>query len=83
MITAQQVAALTVGTTLHHATQRNADGTPLRARVNGKVQLWKTRPTDFRIPIKSGLYAYGNITPSVAHAWHLSAADALAANGGF
>jgi hypothetical protein len=35
-------------------------------RRNGKTQLWKTRPQDFRIPIKAGLRAYGEITPRTA-----------------
>lgn len=39
---------------LHHTTQKNADGTPLRVRVNGVVQTWKTRPDHFRIPVKYG-----------------------------
>ena len=31
-------------------------------RRNGRTQTWKTRPQEFRIPVKFGLYAYGNIT---------------------
>lgn len=41
----------------------NADGSPMSYRRNGKTQLWKTRPDDFRIPVKRGLYEYGEITP--------------------
>lgn len=33
-----------------------------RCRRNGKTQLWKTRPTEFRIPVKAGMYTYGNVT---------------------
>lgn len=33
-----------------------------RWRRNGKTKLWKTRPQEFRIPVKFGLYAYGYIT---------------------
>jgi hypothetical protein len=32
------------------------------ARRNGQTQLWKTRPGDFRIPIKCGMHSYGEIT---------------------
>ena len=35
--------------------------TPIRARRNGKTQTWKTRPGLFRIPIKIGMYDYGQI----------------------
>lgn len=31
-------------------------------RRNGKTQTWKTRPDEFRIPVKFGLYGYGQIT---------------------
>jgi hypothetical protein len=62
----------------HHATARNADGTPVRARRNGKTQIWKTRPTEFRIPAKQGAYVYGNITDADAHDWFDNPADAMA-----
>ena len=29
---------------------------------NGRTQLWKTRPTEFKIPIKHGLKHYSYIT---------------------
>lgn len=38
-----------------HKTLKNADGTPVRARRNGKTKTWKTRPTLFKIPVKYGL----------------------------
>lgn len=40
---------------------KNADKTRMRARRNGKTKTWKTRPEDFQIPIKHGLYDYGYI----------------------
>lgn len=33
-----------------------------RWRRNGKTQTWKTRPGEFRIPVKYGLYGYGEVT---------------------
>jgi hypothetical protein len=39
MITLEQAKQLTQGTILYHAINRNADGTPQRWRVNGKVRL--------------------------------------------
>jgi hypothetical protein len=38
-----------------HVSAKNADGTPVRARRNGKTKTWKTRPGIFRIPVKYGL----------------------------
>jgi hypothetical protein len=45
-----------------HVTLKNADGSRLRSRRNGKTKLWKTRPDDFSIPCKYGMYYYFNIT---------------------
>ncbi len=38
-----------------HVSAKNADGTPVRARRNGKTRTWKTRPGLFQIPVKYGL----------------------------
>jgi len=66
MITKQD--AMTIGM-FYHARLRNADGTALRARSNGKCKTWKTRPSHFRVPIKHGLYEYGYIDHNSAHNW--------------
>lgn len=42
------------------AAMRN--GNYWRLRRNGKTQRWKTRPTDYRIPVKAGLKSCGEIT---------------------
>lgn len=52
-----------------HISLKNADKTPLRTRRNGKTQTWKTRPSEFRIPVKYGLYEYFNITHENCHEW--------------
>lgn len=39
------------------------NGNYWRLRRNGATQLWKTRPSEFRIPVKAGLKAYGQV-------WH-------------
>lgn len=44
-----------------------------RVRRNGKCQTWKTRPEDFRLPIKYGLRDCGEITPSNASQFHVAA----------
>lgn len=33
-----------------------------RLRRNGRTQTWKTRPSEFRIPVKAGLKAYAALT---------------------
>lgn len=52
-----------------HVSMKNADGTPLRTRRNGKTQTWKRKPNEFRIPVKYGLYEYFNITHDNCHEW--------------
>jgi len=61
-ITLKQAKDLKVGDILHHHKNKNADGTPQRWKVNGKVKTWKTRPNEVKIPVKYGLYAYDYIT---------------------
>ncbi len=43
------------GQIFHHITEKNADKTPMRCRVNGKCKTWKTRPMEFKLPVKHGL----------------------------
>jgi hypothetical protein len=38
-----------------HASNTNADGTPVRARRNGRTQTWVTREQEYSIPVKYGL----------------------------
>ena len=52
-----------------HKSLLNADGSRLRARRNGATKTWKTRPTEFRIPIKHGMYDYGYITQADHLEW--------------
>lgn len=54
----------------HDDFQRNADGTCQRWRRNGVTKTWKTRPNDFRIPVRYGLYVYGYITQDNADRCH-------------
>jgi hypothetical protein len=66
-ITLKQAKALTPGTILYHMTERNADNTPVRWRVNGKVKTWKTMPARVRIPVKHGMYSYDYLTEDELH----------------
>lgn len=44
-----------------------------RWRRHGRTQTWKTRPTEFRVPVKYGIRSYGQITDINAHAYHTAA----------
>lgn len=70
-MTKSQLLTLTHGTILHHHTIRNADNSPLRARVNGKIHLWKRRPDYFELPMKHGQRHCFYITPENANEWEL------------
>lgn len=52
-----------------HVTARNSDGTAVRCRANGACKTWKTRPDDFRLPVKYGLRDCFYLTPSNADEW--------------
>lgn len=52
-----------------HRFERNADGTPVRCRKNGQLKLWKTRPYDFKQPVKYGLKQSFYITPENIGDW--------------
>ena len=75
MITRQQAANLRPGDIIHSLEYNNADGTPERWRVNGKVKVWKTRPDDFMIPVKRGMYQFGRIEPWNARHFVLASED--------
>lgn len=60
-MTLNEAKKLTYGQVIYYCGAFNADGTPQRWRVNGKVKLWKTRPKEIKIPIKWGLYHYDYI----------------------
>lgn len=59
----------------HHVDEKNSDGTPVRCRVNGACKTWKTRPDEFRLPVKYGLKTCFYITESNADEWNLGRGD--------
>lgn len=61
--------AMTYKGVMWHMYMKNADGTPLRCRVNGKCKTWKTYPDDFSLPVKHGLRTYGTINHYNAAGW--------------
>lgn len=64
-----ELAILPTTRSLEHVTLKNADKTPLRARVSGKAQVWKTRPGEFRLPAKHGLKDTFQITHANCSEW--------------
>jgi hypothetical protein len=53
-----------------HKTIKRSDGrTAVGVRRNGATKTWKTRPGEFRIPVKYGMYEYFYITDKNADEW--------------
>jgi hypothetical protein len=69
MITKQMAESAGYRTIFHHVTLKNADGTPVRCRVNGACKTWVTRPSEFRLPVKYGLKQCFYITQDNASEW--------------
>lgn len=57
--------------TIYHVTKKDKLGRPLRARLNGYLKTWKTRPLEFKQPMKYGMYEYFYITEMDADQWKL------------
>ena len=66
-----EAKSLKSGDMLHHVSFKNADDTPVRARVNGQVKTWKTMPDRVKVPFKHGLYTYGYVTEDNLRDWVL------------
>jgi hypothetical protein len=69
MITKELAMTLPRGKTLYHATRKNADGSAKRCRIMGKCKSWVTRPNEFRLPVKHGMFDSFYITLDNASEW--------------
>ena len=58
--------------------------TSQRVRRNGMTQTWVTRPNDWSIPVKYGIYSKGQfrITQADADQWHAASACPLLEEAG-
>ena len=52
-----------------HKEAKDARGNRFSCRRNGKTQIWKTRPDEFKIPVKRGLYSYDYLTHKNCNNW--------------
>jgi hypothetical protein len=60
-MTIDQAKALCSGAMVHHVTRKNADGSPMRAKVTS-IKTWKTRPQSVEVHVKHGMYDYAVFT---------------------
>lgn len=70
MVTIETATSVGYRHEFHHVTLKNRDGSPVRCRVNGKCKTWKTRPGEFRLPVKYGLRECFYIDNSNASDWN-------------
>lgn len=61
-LTLEDAKRLRVGQALYHLTNRNADGTPQKWRVNAKVRTWAREEGKIRINVKSGYMLHDVLT---------------------
>ena len=62
MITFEEAKDLTYRQRIYHLHNKNADGSPQRWRINGRVKLWKRSPQRIEIPIKYGMKGFDYLT---------------------
>lgn len=55
---------------LHESERHRDDGTCYEWRSNGRIQTWKTRPGQFRWPIKYGMYSTDAVTDRSISEFH-------------
>lgn len=72
MVTVNREIALYHTGEFHHIHLKNRDGTSVRCRTNGVCKTWKTRPGDFRLPVKYGLRECFYIQPHNAMDWEIT-----------
>ena len=56
-MTLAQAKELNAGDYVHHTSKKNADGSPMRARITS-IKTWKTRPNEIMVSVKHGMYDY-------------------------
>lgn len=69
MITKQQAINAEYRDEFFHVSELDSRNEPVKCRVSGKCKTWKTRPNEFKLPVKYGLYQSFYITPENASEW--------------
>ena len=62
-MTLTEAKTLKSGDYIHHVIKKNADGTPMRARVTS-IKTWKRSPERIEVRCKHGLYDYATFNES-------------------
>lgn len=83
-LTARNAHALSRGQTLYHHIEKNRDGSPLRARANGKVKMWR-RPHNpqWQLPMKTGFKTCFYINDTTVDDWFTLEDEAVLFHKGY
>ena len=55
-----------------HVSLKDSRGNPVACRASGKCKTWVTRPDEFKLPCKYGMYTSFYITHDNAHEWRVA-----------
>ena len=77
MVTLNEAKNLRYGQIIYAINDFNADKTPMRFRVNGKVKTWKRDANRVSVPLKRGLYGYGYLTEYNLEEFSLTVKEAV------
>ena len=69
MITKEIAVKAKIGEIFYHTSMHDSKKQPIKCRVSGKCQVWKTRPLEYSLPVKHGLYSSFYITHLNAINW--------------
>ncbi len=57
MITKKDAVNAKIGDIFYHLYVLNSRKKPAKCRVMGKCKVWKTRPLEYALPVKHGIYS--------------------------
>ena len=78
-LTIRQAKELYIGQVLYHVRHRNADGSPQRWKVNGRVKTWKRDPDRVEVPMKHGMKTCDYLTEKILDELCLTESEAVGA----
>jgi len=77
-MTLDEAKNLKLGQVIYSRLWTNADGSPQRWRVNGKVKTWVRSPERVKVPLKRGLYEFSYLTETYLENFDLTEEGAIA-----
>lgn len=72
-MTREEALSLCFGQTIYHIYLRNADKTPVRARITGRPKTYIRNPSRWYVPAKYGLKTHFRLSEENIEDWQLSA----------